>query len=479
MVLYPVPNLFTNMDIRVGEVLANNGIVNDCTILETGLILCHVTTPEEEGRVILWTDMFGTVVNYSTDLWEDPGAAAYACCLYVNFDMVIGENKLTKRALMLPQEIAMHPMFDIKFENEGWHGEDNDVCYEDVISDFLQDVSHSTVPMFSTLDLACESCLNNTQFDSSRAVGMIRDGLKAYRKRITVQEFMSIFDDRNRGRSGFWIIEGGYLDHSMVAAFETASERESLTQHQNDLCDRILQACNNINAVSRRLLEGKDFYAAERTIRREFGRGHIELASVMIDQLSGSHTVKGFELEAGRLRRDLGKDDSPGFFMKAFIDYPSGKRLIDVVDSNPGLDEKQIILTAWYSADQSSANALLFFARNGLHDNVSDVLLQNDEQSLDTIVRSDMDASMNLMEVLIDEGLAEAAALIGTHLLEYLKYSRDGQSIIAKCMWVMDSVCSNDQCPESVRDYCRSYGRYWKNKVLWDEYGNPEISFFR
>ncbi|MBR2255602.1 MAG: hypothetical protein IJ856_07355, partial [Candidatus Methanomethylophilaceae archaeon] len=98
------------------------------------------------------------------------------------------ERDLYSIAYNLPSEIMSHKAFDIKYENENWHGEDNGTCYREVVGNFVERAIRSRYPIFDVLDVTCEACLTNTVFDASYAVEIISSLIGNYRKRISVKE---------------------------------------------------------------------------------------------------------------------------------------------------------------------------------------------------------------------------------------------------------------------------------------------------
>ena len=358
MALHRKSDMFTAEERKRGSALRSRGIVLDAKIMGD-IALCHISYDNSVRRIVLWIDD-GTITGYATDLDADSGAYAYAAVAEIQYGT--SEEDIVDDAAHITDSITNHPEFDIELERGSSLGYDNAECYREVIDSFISKARRAWRPFLDTLDLACEACLSFQGFSAEYAVSLMSEYVRKNNIAATDDVFIAIFNDPSRSHSCLWLIDAGAV-RDPARLFVRLSERDNLTVHQSDIITCLLEHTDDYRSLAHQLFISKNYYAAEHIIRREMARSHAQLGGYLIDTLTGSETVRGFELEAGRLRRDYGFDDSPGFFITGFLSSPNAKRLIDAVDSHPELRESELVARAWASADTTSPSSLGFFIR--------------------------------------------------------------------------------------------------------------------
>ena len=432
-------------------------------------------------RVVLWLDEEGSVSGYDTDCPELSSAHIRSIVEFAEREGLL-HGELQVMAETLPERIMDHPDFEKLYENEKWHGEDNGEIYLDIVGEFLDEL-FSAYPrdIFDIADIACESCLRCTEFDASEAVELIKRRFVQEDLVIEDRDFMRIFEDTDRSESGFWVIDDVFIPEpkTVYRLYSRICCNYALTPHQQELADALLGMAEDCSGLAEYMLSMKDeYYSAEALVHDELGKGHFELARALAERLSESPMVEGRELEMGRLRRLLGLDDEPGFFIDAFLAEPGGKRLIDVMDAHPDLDIPDLLSESWRLSKQDDVSQFIFFADNGLSDEVAEVLEGWSESRLTRSVADATDDWFTLAEILLKEGRVEMAAVLSKEILAHYKKRHENPNQIARTLWFMDRIADEEDVPSWFTEHCRKISS-WKNEEIWDIYGNPPNSHFR
>ncbi len=377
----------------------------------------------------------------------------------------------------LPFIIMNHPDFDEELEHEPWRG-DNLQCYRDSIDELMK--STEGMDDYQALDiLVCghEACLEFDRFDMSIGAKLLKELILGKEWSLSCTEALNALIGLDGRIPAPWL-KDCIPKSTLCDAMSSAITMDSIGYRSLQAMDEALP--DAMQDIDHRYLLGlfDSFNEANYSIRRMVERGRKETASLLARALSQMKISLDHPLEMARLQTHLGIPDDDGLYIDAFVQEPSAHRLEEALAQHPEITVKELISMVWDPKSYNNPQKLLFFARNGMHSEVSDLILSDGYRTIDGLMDDDIDGLFQLAEVLLDTGDVTATAEICKRMLEFGKRSRDTFESVARVMWLMDDVCDTPGAPDWVEDYCSEYSRFWKTQSLWDAYGHPSNPHF-
>ncbi|MCQ2071067.1 MAG: hypothetical protein MJZ68_08040 [archaeon] len=343
---------------------------------------------------------------------------------------------------------------------------------DEIVDRFIDDVCRTDDPhkILDTLDKAIDDCYSNRECDTIPLGRKLESRAKKLNQIIREAkpiDISAIINSSDRIFSRKWLARSNLSDAQAMMAFVDLSDRKSLNTYDLTILSILSRKVDPEN-YAEAVTDGLGYYEMERMALRELRRGHRDIAVAISKRFSDAEDFDVHLSEAGRLRQDFGLKDEEDVFVKAFVNDPNEKRLLDLVANHTDLDMDQVLENAWTTAGHTPTN-LIFFARNGFEEKVSSFLTRNTDWVMEHMYE-DVDTLQLLGEVLKDRKQYNVSADLLIRILEDCMHEKGSEDIAVHIMNVLDS--EYDDALSVLEPYCRNFRKKHGNKVLWNMYGS-------
>lgn len=455
---------FGQTSYQTGKKLFESGRASKPVPVGIGVYSVTVEQGYMGTEVLLWTAEDGSIVTRTVggrSLNRDPEVAAL---LSYHQSEGVGTDNITVRFVNDPlyQEHLVY----------GGREEELNTLAEKLVDEYIEDLNRFSSPygILDSLDKAIDCCYRNRDYDTV-ALGRILE-LRAKKMYKTIRntkpsELSRILNSSDRIFSRRWLAESRLSDSQIMVAFADLSDRRSLNSYDTAILS-ILSRKVDSEEYADSVTDDIGYYEMERIALRELRRGHRKVAVAVSNRFSKAEDFDDHLSEAGRLRQEIGLEDNEGVFIRAFINEPNEKRLLDLIANHPNTNLEVVFDVAWKGSQHSPAQ-MVFFARNGLEEKVAKFLSVNEDWILDNMDENS-DILQLLGEILKDKEQYEASANLLVKVLEDCLGEKGNENQAVHIMNTLDS--EYEQAESILLHYCRNLRNRHRDKALWALYGS-------